>query len=809
LSFDAVVILDTEGERRIDIERLPLRVGTGSECELRLPGPGGGPVALLDLLDDAPFVQPVGGDGALRINGSPLTTSRRLVSGDNLEFFGSRIEIGTHDGTLTLAIRLEDSAYVTKPPELPDTAGGLEDETIAPTAFRRAAETAARPVEPRYRHWQRYVAGMLVLLAIASYLLFSARSVQFAIDPGEPDDVEIDGGWFKLPLGDRYLMRRGDYTVHVSKAGYYGLSQRLTVGDAQSQSFQLVLRKLPGQLSVITTPTVDAVVTIDEGIVGQAPYGPVELQPGTHTVAVSADRFLPFADVFEIPGLGRHEEIHVQLVPGWAEVAVSTVPAGATVYEGERRLGETPVRLELLEGTHDISVVLDGYKAWDGTVIAEPNVSQEVPTIRLEPANARLLVKTIPRGANVTVNGRYRGQSPVNLSLSPDINYEIGMSKAGYGVASRRIRLEAAASEEITVDLTARTGRVTVRSYPSDATVYVDGRARGTGTVTLNLSAAPHRIEVRREGYESVSRSITPRPGYPQTVQIRLRSNEEIRRASVALTVTTSEDQVLRRVEPGSFVMGASRSEQGRRANEVLVPVTLTKPFFIGAKEVTNKEFARFRQGHDSGADVHASLAGDLNPVANLTWSDAVEYCNWLSAKEGLQPAYEKKFDVWIPIYPVPNGYRLPSEAEWAWAIRYAGSGKPSRFPWGEKLPPRGEAGNYADKSASGIVPTILPSYDDGYASTAPVGSFPANALGIHDGGGNVAEWVNDLYTVPTPGQTKAVIDPVGPERGTHHVIRGSSWRHAGVTELRLSYRDFGTDPRTDVGFRLARNVEQ
>ena len=807
MSFDVIVILDAEGERRIDIERLPLRVGTGSECELRLPGPGGGPVALLDLLDDAPFVQPVGGASALKINGSPLTTSQRLRSGDALEFYGSRIEIGAQDGVLRLNIQLEDSAYVTKPPELPD-ATGLQDEAIAPTAFKRAAATAALTAESRKYQWQTIVAGVLVVLMIASYLLFSARSVQFAVQPSGPDDFEIDGGWFRIALGDRFLMRSGNYTVRVKKDGYYDLSQRLTVGDAQSQQFELLLRKLPGYLTVITNPVVDAIVTIDEGIVGQAPYGPVELQPGTHSVSVNAERFLPFADVFEIPGLGRQEEIHVQLVRRWANVGLSTAPSGAIIYRGEQKLGQTPMSLELLEGSHDLSMILDGYKAWDGTIVAEPNVDQTMPTIQLEPANARLLVKTIPRGANVTVNGRYRGQSPVNLSLSPDINYEIGMSRAGYGVASRKVRLESAASEEITVDLTARTGRVTVRSYPADATVYVDGRARGTGTVALTLSSAPHRIEVRRQGYESYSRSITPRPGYPQTVQIRLRSEEEIRQASIALTVTSAEDQVLRRVEPGSFVMGDSRSEQGRRANEVLVPVTLTKPFFIGVKEVSNKEFAVFKTGHDSGSNVHVSLAGDSNPVANLSWSDAVEYCNWLSAKEGLAPAYESKFDEWIPIYPVPNGYRLPSEAEWAWAIRYQGSGKATRFSWGNKFPPRGEAGNFADKSAVELVPTILPSYDDGYASTASVGTFPANALGIHDGGGNVAEWVNDLYTVPTPGQTTAVINPVGPDRGTHHVIRGSSWRHAGITELRLSFRDFGTELRTDVGFRLARNIE-
>jgi formylglycine-generating enzyme required for sulfatase activity len=123
-------------------------------------------------------------------------------------------------------------------------------------------------------------------------------------------------------------------------------------------------------------------------------------------------------------------------------------------------------------------------------------------------------------------------------------------------------------------------------------------------------------------------------------------------------------------------------------------------------------------------------------------------------------------------------------------------------------MPPRRDSGNFADKSAKELVPTVLPGYDDGYASTAPVGSFPANALGIYDGGGNVAEWVQDYYSVPTPGQMEPQVDPSGPPRGAHHVIRGSSWRHAGVTELRLSYRDFGSKGRIDVGFRLARNAE-
>ena len=98
--------------------------------------------------------------------------------------------------------------------------------------------------------------------------------------------------------------------------------------------------------------------------------------------------------------------------------------------------------------------------------------------------------------------------------------------------------------------------------------------------------------------------------------------------------------------------------------------------------------------------------------------------------------------------------------------------------------------------------------YDDGFVSTAPVGKFPANALGLHDGGGNVAEWVNDFYTVPTPGITTPVVDPLGPGRGSNYVIRGSSWKHSGITELRMSYRDYGVEARSDLGFRIVRNAE-
>jgi hypothetical protein len=633
LKVAALILKDAEGERRLGLDRLPLRLGTGVDCHIRLPGPGNAAVAVIDELDGEPFVQPVGKPGAIQLNGERLTTTRRLSVGDDLSFFGSRLLVGERGDAMSVEVRLEDSAYVTRPPRQSD-GDGAGDETIAPTAFRRSAQIAAEAAKPAAFNWQAAVGIGLVILAVLSYLLFSARSIQFDVRPAAPDELTVAGGWFRLPLGDRMLLRPGDYTVAVAKAGYYPVEQGFAVGDEPSGTVVVELRKLPGRLTVQTDPAVEAVVTVDETHVGPAPHGPIELEPGNHSVEVVADRYLPYRDRLAVPGLGLDQHLAVQLVPRWATVEISSRPSGAAIYAGQERIGTTPASVELMEGSHDLSVVHDGYKAWDGVVSASPNERKALPLIELEPANAQLQVRSIPAGASVTVNGRYRGQSPITLALSPDTDYDIGLSKAGYGSAVRQVRLAAAASREITVDMTARTGTVTVSAEPGDAAIVVNGQVRGEGSATLELPAAPHRIEVRKEGYQTFSRDITPRPGYPQALDVRLLSDEEIRRRSTASMMTTSQGQVLRRIEAGDIVMGSSRAEQGRRANEVIVPVRITKPFWLGEKEVTNREFQRFRENHNSGGDYHAALSADTNPVVNVSWSDAVEYCNWLSGQQ-------------------------------------------------------------------------------------------------------------------------------------------------------------------------------
>ena len=127
-----------------------------------------------------------------------------------------------------------------------------------------------------------------------------------------------------------------------------------------------------------------------------------------------------------------------------------------------------------------------------------------------------------------------------------------------------------------------------------------------------------------------------------------------------------------------------------------------------------------------------------------------------------------------------------------------------ARYPWPGRYPPKSKVGNFADESARYLLPMVIDKYNDSFPATAPTGSFAANKAGLYDLGGNVAEWCHDFYS---PGGTPkgGEVDPLGAESGNHHLVRGSSWRDASMTELRFSYRRYSRTATNDIGFRVAR----
>jgi len=115
----------------------------------------------------------------------------------------------------------------------------------------------------------------LVFLLSISFLLFTSKSVDFEIEPANPDEFNIVGGCFRFPIGDRVLLRKGNYTVNLATQGYYDIGQTFIVGDEPSMTIRLRMRKKPGQMIVVTEPATDALVTVDDSLIGKAPYGPI------------------------------------------------------------------------------------------------------------------------------------------------------------------------------------------------------------------------------------------------------------------------------------------------------------------------------------------------------------------------------------------------------------------------------------------------------------------------------------------------------------------------------------------------------
>ncbi|MFL3656054.1 MAG: SUMF1/EgtB/PvdO family nonheme iron enzyme, partial [Halioglobus sp.] len=364
-----------------------------------------------------------------------------------------------------------------------------------------------------------------------------------------------------------------------------------------------------------------------------------------------------------------------------------------------------------------------------------------------------------------------------------------------------------------TVTLQAELGEVRFSISPASAVLRIDGKAVGKSNQTLSLPAVEHTLEVSLDGYATVRRRVTPRPGLAQLVKVTLQTQRAVKLARIKPEITTALGQTLLLFKPGEsamadFTMGASRREPGRRANEVLHPVALRRMFYLQTTEVTNAQFRQFEPDHNSGQVESSSLNQKHQPAAQVSWQQAAAFCNWLSKKEGLPAFYQQKKGIVTGYNSSATGYRLPSEAEWAWAARTSGQAL-LRFPWGDTFPPTQVVGNYADTTSAYVTGSSLNSYTDGHVVSAPVASFKPNQHGLYDMGSNTSEWVHDVYGIPSAnGATQR--DPLGrqPQTDDNYVIRGASWDHSKLRELRLSYRDYGQAGRDDVGFRVARYAE-
>ena len=680
-------------------------------------------------------------------------------------------------------------------------------ETLAAAAFEPRQEVVA---ETRPKLQPRLLALGLggLLLAYSLFFLLTARSVTINADTVTPIDVSVGG--LTLPFGDRLLIRPGTYSLDVSADGYYPFKGSLEVDTADVQNRVVNLVPLPGTLILETLPT-GASVVIDGQTVGTTPLTLEEVAAGEITFELSAERYLAVEDVITVEGRGITQRYSKDLVPGWARVSVSTIPERTEFSVDGQPLEKTRDILEVMAGSRQLTLSAPGYVNRTIEIDAIANTDLDLGTVELVAAEGILRLTSQPSGASVTRDGQFVGTTPVDVTMSPSVNHLIVLRRAGYQPSQFQAALEKGSTEQKAVTLRPTLGDVNIQITPANARIAVNGIDQGAGSTTLSLPSVEQTILVSAPGYASIERKVTPRAGLAQRLKIDLLTEEEARKAAIKPKLLSSLGQTLLLIDPlvdpvNEFTMGAPRRDAGRGANEVERPVRLTRAFYMATTEVTNAQFRQFTADHDSGQAGGKSLNREHQPAVDLSWQQAASFCNWLSAREGLEPFYKERDGIIIGFDSSSTGYRLPSEAEWAFASRVQGE-EVWRFAWGEAWPPEDNSANLADGSSAIVTGRILNGYSDGAIVSAEVGKFPANPRGLYDLGGNVSEWVNDVYRIPVPGEAVEE-NPLGDEQGDNFTIRGASWSLSRLRELRLTYRDYGERGRDDVGFRVARYAE-
>lgn len=253
-------------------------------------------------------------------------------------------------------------------------------------------------------------------------------------------------------------------------------------------------------------------------------------------------------------------------------------------------------------------------------------------------------------------------------------------------------------------------------------------------------------------------------------------------------------------IEGGEFEMGDTFNE-GFPMEKPVHKVKVNS-FYLGKYEVTFAEYDLFAVETNRPKPDDGGWGREKRPVINISWYEALAYCNWLSQKAGLIQYYTINNEN-VVINANANGYRLPTEAEWEYAARERG--KKVRFGNGKDIADPKQINFNGSENLKLAYSLVGPNRKQ----TLPVGSFSPNALGLYDMSGNVAEWCYDYYDAWYYKTTASADNPHGPAYAYGRVARGGSWlsdanyiRAANRGNSRLAENKYNY-----IGFRLARNA--
>ncbi len=642
----------------------------------------------------------------------------------------------------------------------------------------------------------------------------------------EGADIFIDGeSAGKAPRTFKELTE-GQHEIRVSMDLYQAYVKKIKLNAGKRYTLAVKLEPLPfGDLEVNSHPA-GAEVFLDGKKVGITPYTAQNVPKGKRNIILKMACFEPVEQVVEVVPL-KKSTLDVAMRPSCGSIAITSNPKGAELVINGRSVGKTPYELkDAPAGELTVALRQECYQPLEAKIKVVPG-EEKGYSFDLKRICSNLKVVSKPEGAKVFIDGEEVGKTPLSLAKLTKKRIAVELEKECYEPLSRTVSLVPGDENKLDVTLKRVCGGVVIKSRPSGATIFIDGKKVGKTPLDLpKLTNKKLRLKLEKACYHPLAKVVDIVPGKVRELDLNLKEScgaiKVDSRPKGAEVFINGElvgktpllkkgleaglaEVVVRRgmeswkkrieVEPGKtkeltaklekkdfwvdpvtgmefvwvpggcFDMGCGPWQERCSEDEKPIHEVCLDGFWIGRYEVTQEQWKKIM-----GSNPSKFKRGKNYPVEQVSWEDVQVFIKQLEAAHGGKIHFS-----------------LPTEAQWEYACRsggekqlFCGGGDENTYAWYRKN-------------------------SDG--ETHPVGRKRPNGLKLYDMSGNVQEWCQDDYIAGFYGSLpKKAKNPVAKGGNVGKVIRGGAYDRF-PWKCRSSSRYFSAPGSRDhnTGFRLVR----